>query len=84
MGLRTLEARARDADGERRAGAGPQVRHRAYAERRRNPYQNISISPTGDELPPGRGSAKDGAQLYRTKGARAVTAREEPAARLPS
>ena len=30
--------------------------------------RDISISPTGDELPPGRGSAKDGAQLYRTKG----------------
>ena len=29
--------------------------------------RDISISPTGDELPPGRGSAKDGAQLYRTK-----------------
>jgi len=30
--------------------------------------RDISISPTGDELPPGRGNAKDGAQLYRTKG----------------
>jgi S-disulfanyl-L-cysteine oxidoreductase SoxD len=29
---------------------------------------DISISPTGDELPPGRGSAKEGAQLYRSKG----------------
>jgi mono/diheme cytochrome c family protein len=28
---------------------------------------DISISPTGDELPPGRGSAKEGAQTYRTK-----------------
>jgi cytochrome c len=28
----------------------------------------ISISPTGDELPPGKGTAKEGAQLYRTKG----------------
>jgi len=25
---------------------------------------DISISPTGDELPPGRGTAKEGAQLY--------------------
>jgi cytochrome c len=29
---------------------------------------DISISPEGDELPPGRGTAKEGAQLYRTKG----------------
>src|SRR5215217_7812247 len=28
---------------------------------------DISISPTGEELPPGRGSAKEGAQAYRTK-----------------
>jgi S-disulfanyl-L-cysteine oxidoreductase SoxD len=28
---------------------------------------DISISPTGDELPPGRGSAKEGAPVYRTK-----------------
>ena len=28
---------------------------------------DISISPTGDELPPGRGNAKDGAQLYAQK-----------------
>ena len=28
---------------------------------------DISIGPTGEELPPGRGSAKDGAQVYRTK-----------------
>jgi len=29
---------------------------------------DISIGPTGDELPPGRGTAKDGAQVYRAKG----------------
>jgi mono/diheme cytochrome c family protein len=29
---------------------------------------DISIGPTGDELPPGRGSAKEGAQLYVQKG----------------
>ncbi len=29
---------------------------------------DISISPTGEELPPGTGTAKDGAQLYLTKG----------------
>jgi cytochrome c len=28
---------------------------------------DISIGPTGEELPPGRGSAKEGAQVYRTK-----------------
>ena len=28
---------------------------------------DISIGPTGDELPPGRGSAKEGAQIYRAK-----------------
>jgi cytochrome c len=29
---------------------------------------DISIGPTGEELPPGRGTATEGAQLYRTKG----------------
>ena len=29
---------------------------------------DISISPTGEELPPGRGSAKEGAQVYVQKG----------------
>ena len=29
---------------------------------------DISIGPTGDELPEGRGTAKEGALLYRTKG----------------
>ena len=29
---------------------------------------DISISPTGEELPPGRGSAKEGALVYRQKG----------------
>jgi cytochrome c len=29
---------------------------------------DISISPTGDELPPGKGTAKEGGDLYRTKG----------------
>lgn len=29
---------------------------------------DISIGPTGAELPPGRGTAKEGAQLYRSKG----------------
>lgn len=30
--------------------------------------RDISISPSGDELPPGRGTAKEGEQLYRSKG----------------
>src|SRR6267142_3639646 len=29
---------------------------------------DISISPTGKELPPGRGTAKEGAQIYVQKG----------------
>ena len=29
---------------------------------------DISISPTGEELPVGRGTAKEGAQLFRSKG----------------
>jgi mono/diheme cytochrome c family protein len=29
---------------------------------------DISIGPTGEELPPGRGTAKEGATLYRSKG----------------
>ena len=28
---------------------------------------DISISPTGEELPPGKGTAKEGAEIYRTK-----------------
>jgi len=29
---------------------------------------DISIGPDGEELPPGRGTVRDGAQLYRSKG----------------
>jgi cytochrome c len=29
---------------------------------------DISISPTGDELPPGRGTVKEGAELFKEKG----------------
>ena len=29
---------------------------------------DISIGPTGEELPPGKGSVREGAQLYRSKG----------------
>jgi len=29
---------------------------------------DISIGPTGEELPPGRGTAKEGAELYKQKG----------------
>ena len=30
--------------------------------------RDISIGPTGEELPPGKGSAKEGAMVYRAKG----------------
>src|SRR5436190_7649595 len=30
--------------------------------------RDISIGPTGEELPPGKGTAKEGAQVYRAKG----------------
>ena len=30
--------------------------------------RDISIGPTGEELPPGKGSARDGAIVYRSKG----------------
>jgi cytochrome c len=30
--------------------------------------RDLSIGPAGDELPPGKGSAKDGAVVYRAKG----------------
>ena len=30
--------------------------------------RDISIGPTGGELPPGKGSAKEGALAYRSKG----------------
>lgn len=30
--------------------------------------RDISIGPTGEELPPGKGSAKEGATVYRAKG----------------
>ena len=33
---------------------------------------DISIGPTGAELPPGRGTAKEGAQLYRAEGVRGM------------
>ena len=29
---------------------------------------DISIGPTGEELPPGRGTVREGAQVYRAKG----------------
>ena len=34
---------------------------------------DIAISPTGKELPPGHGTAKEGAQLYVRKGAQDAT-----------
>ena len=54
-------------------GVSAQAQSRTYgvgrtptAEERR--AWDISIGPTGEELPPGRGTAKEGAQVYRTKG----------------
>ena len=44
---------------------------------------DISIGPTGEELPPGRGTAKEGAQVYRAKGARDATGRRGSGARRP-
>ena len=38
---------------------------------------DISIGPTGEELPPGRGTAKEGAQVYRTKGCAGCHGRTE-------
>jgi S-disulfanyl-L-cysteine oxidoreductase SoxD len=45
---------------------------------------DISIGPTGAELPPGRGTAKDGAQLYAQKcaGCHGKTGTEGPAPNL--
>src|SRR6266478_9874903 len=46
---------------------------------------DISISPAGNELPPGRGTAKEGAQLYVQKGCagcHGATGREGPAPAL--
>lgn len=48
---------------------------------------DISIGPTGDELPPGRGTAREGALVYEQKGCGAchgVTAIEGPAPILRS
>ena len=48
---------------------------------------DISIGPTGEELPPGRGTAKEGAQVYQQKGCMAChgeTGIEGPAPALKS
>ena len=37
---------------------------------------DISIGPTGDELPPGQGTAKEGAQLFQRKGCVACHGKE--------
>ena len=44
---------------------------------------DISIGPTGAELPPGRGTAKEGAQSMCRRGARDATGRRGRGARLP-
>ena len=45
---------------------------------------DISIGPTGEELPPGKGNAKDGAQLYRTKGCAACHGAQGIEGRAPN
>src|SRR5438105_13982801 len=48
---------------------------------------DISLGPTGEELPPGRGTAKEGAQVFELKGCGAchgATAIEGPAPILKS
>ena len=46
---------------------------------------DIAIGPTGEELPPGRGTVREGAQLYRTKGcASDATVRQASRARRRS
>ena len=37
---------------------------------------DISIGPTGEELPPGRGNAKEGAQVYAKRGCAACHGKE--------
>ena len=41
--------------------------------------RDISIGPTGGELPPGKGSAKEGALAYRTGGAAPILKSKDPA-----
>ena len=44
---------------------------------------DISIGPDGKELPPGHGTAKEGANLLFAGAARSATGAQVPAARLP-
>ncbi len=69
MGLRTLKALAFVVlMGSTALAQGPRygIGRTPSADEIRT--RDISISPTGDELPPGRGTAKEGAQLYVQKG----------------
>jgi S-disulfanyl-L-cysteine oxidoreductase SoxD len=45
---------------------------------------DISISPTGKELPPGRGTAKEGAQIYVQKGCAGCHGRTGSGGRAPT
>src|SRR5882762_4045536 len=45
---------------------------------------DISISPTGKELPPGRGTAKEGAQIYVQKGCAGCHGRTGAGGRAPT
>ena len=45
---------------------------------------DISIGPTGEELPPGRGNAKEGERFYRAKGCRECHGTEGLGGRAPN
>jgi S-disulfanyl-L-cysteine oxidoreductase SoxD len=45
---------------------------------------DISIGPTGEELPPGRGTAKEGAQVYQQKGCAACHGKTGTEGRAPN
>jgi len=44
---------------------------------------DISVGPTGEELPPGRGTAKEGAQVYQQKGCAACHGKTGTEGRAP-
>ena len=45
---------------------------------------DISVGPTGEELPPGRGTAKEGAQVYQQKGCAACHGKTGTEGRAPN
>ena len=50
----------------------------------RNPCLGYRIGPTGKELPPGRGTAKEGARSTRRRGARAATGKTGSGGKAPT